>query len=168
MGKVKVISVMICVFVMVVCGICYTGYVSRTIFDIEISYPEVEGCSARMADEVPEGYFVYYYGDEEDLADMEAVEVTWQLSNIINDWIYVDHFWADYRGTDGSYLYAMEKEEEELAIPGYENKRIIPPGEQVNYTEYVLVPEGTREMEAKPGYGAAQTRDGRESFTISF
>lgn len=166
-SKVKIGSVVVCVLVILICCIGYTGYVSRTIYRIRTNYPEVEGCSARMVDAAPEGYFVYYY-EEEELTDMEVVEVTWQLTNITNEWIYADYFWASYYGADGRYLSAMRKEDEDLLIPSYENEVIIPAGEQVNYTEYVLVPEGMRSMEAEPGYTAGQSGDATQTFMITF
>lgn len=166
-SKVKVGSVVACVLVVVICFVYYTGYVSQAIYSIETGYPEAEGCSARLVDAAPEGYYDYYY-EEEELADMEVVEVTWRLSNITNGWIYANYFWASYYDADGYYLSAMEKENEDLLIPNYENKVIIPAGEQVDYTEYVLVPKGTRSLEATPGYSGTQTGDARESFAITF
>lgn len=166
-GKVKIGSVVVCALVILICFIYYTGYVSQAIYRIKKDYPEARGCSARMVDAAPEGYFVYYY-EEEELTDMEVVEVTWQLANITNEWIRADYFWASYYGADGSYLSAMEKEEEDLLVPNYENEVIIPAGEQVDYTEYVLVPEGMRSMEATPGYTAGQSGDAKETFTLTF
>lgn len=166
-SKVKIGSVVGCVLVILICYFGYTGYVSQAIYSIETGYPEVEDCSARLVDAVPEGYHVDYY-EEADLADMEVVEVTWQLTNITNEWIYADHFWANYRDANGYYLNEMEKEEENLLIPSYENEKIIPPGEKAAYTEYVLVAEGTRTLEVQPGYTARQTGAEREYFTITF
>lgn len=166
-SKVKISSVVVCVLVILICYISYTGYVSQAIYGIETGYPEAEGCSARLVDAAPEGYYLYYY-DEVDLTDMEVVEVTWQLANITNEWIYADYFWANYYDANGYYLDVMEKEDEDSLIPSYENEVIIPSGEQVDYTEYVLVPEGTRSIEATPGYTTSRTGDERASFEITF
>lgn len=168
MNKTKLVPVIACVSAVLVCLIYYTKYVSQAIYDVRVYYPQVENCSAKKVDAAPEEYFVYYYGDYEDLAEMEVVKVTWQLSNITNGRIDADDFWASYYGTDGSYLYVMEKDDEGLAVSDYENRKIIPPGKQAVYTEYVLVPEGSHEMEAKPGYTAIQTGGVRKSFTIAF
>lgn len=168
-SKVKIGSVVVCVLVILICCISYTVYVSQAIYRIETVYPEVEGSSARIVDAAPEGYYARYY-DGEDLTDMEVVEVTWQLSNITNEWIYADHFWAYYYDAKGHYLDVMKKEEEEedLLIPSYNNEKIIPSGEQVDYKEYVLVPEGTRSIEATPGHTTSRTGEEKESFVITF
>lgn len=168
MNKIKIGSVIACVGVILICVIYYSRYVSETIYDLRAGHPGVESCSAGKINGIPEGYSFRYYGDYKDLEEMAAVEITWVLSNITNELMDMDDFRADYESTDGSYLYVMEKEEEDLAIPDYENRRVIPPGEQAVYTEYVLVPAGSHEIKAKPWYAWARTGDGEETFTVTF
>lgn len=169
-GRVKIGSVIACVVVIVMCCIYYTVHISNAIYNISSRNPavKVEDCSAKIADAAPEGYYVYYYGDEEDLADMEVVEVTWLLSNHTNNKVDIDEFWADYDSVAGFYLYRMRKETEDLAVPNYENRKILPPGEQASFKEYVLVPKGLHEIEVTPGYMATPAGSDRETFTITF
>lgn len=168
MNKVKICSVIVCIIVMVACFIYYTRYVSQTIYDLEVHYPKVESCSAQKVDTVPEGYYVYHYGNYDDLAEMEAVEVTWQLCNITNEQIDVENFWAAYYSEDGSYLYEMEKDAEALAVSDYDNRKIIPSGGRAFYTEYVLVPKGSHQIEAKTIDGTVRSSDEMKILTVTF
>lgn len=164
----KISSVVACVVVIVICYLYYTGHIRSAAYSISSRYPvvEVEECSAGITDAAPEGYYVDYYGDNEDLADMEVVEVTWLLFNHTNNTVNIDDFQADYDDADGLNLYVMEKGTGDLVLPNYENKKIIPPAEQASFKEYVLVPKGMHEIEVTPGYMA--TGSARESFTITF
>lgn len=166
----KISSVVACVVVILVCFVYYTGHISNAVYNISSRYPvmTVEDCSAKLIDAAPEGYYVNYYGDEEDLAEMEVVEITWLLSNKTNRTVDIKDFWADYDSVDGSNLYEMEKEKEDLAVSDYENRKILPPGEQASFKAYVLVPEGMREMEMNPGYMATPRGSAREAFRITF
>lgn len=165
MNKMKFGSVIACVIVILLCAVYYSWYVSQAIYDVRTLYPKAEGCSAEKISEMPEGYFFRYYGDYEDLGELEVVEVTWLLSNITNEQIEVDDFWSDYDSMDGSRVYVLEKED--LAIRDYENKKIIPPGEQTVYTEYVIVAAGSHEINAVSRQGISQ-RDGEQTFTLTF
>lgn len=168
-SKVKVISAVACVVVILSCYIFYKWYVSQAIYDISTSYPEAESCSARVMDAVPEGYFSYYY-DDDDLAEMKVVEVTWRLCNNTNERKEADNFWASYRDTDGRYLDVMEEDTEDLIVLRYENKRVIPPGEQTDFIEYVLVPKESHEMNVRLGSAVSRTGGVREPepFVITF
>lgn len=166
-SKIKIISVVVCGIVILSCCIFYKWYVSQAIYDIRTSYAEAESCSVRVMDAPPEGYFVYYY-DGDDLAEMKVLEVAWQLSNITNERKDADNFWTSYRDTDGRYLDVMEKYTEDSIVPGYENKRIIPPGERADFIEYVLVPKESHEIRVRPGCKASQTGGDGESFVITF
>lgn len=167
MNKIKTGSVIVCVSVILICVVYYSKYVSQLIYDLRAGHPRVVSCSARKVDEPPEGYYHRYYGDNNP-GEMEVVEVTWLLSNITNEQIYVDDFRAGYESTDGSGLYVMEKDKEGLAISDYENKRVIPPGEQSAYTEYILVSAESHEIKAEPRYWTAQADDGKETYTVTF
>lgn len=167
-GKIKIGSVVACSMVVVFCIIGYSVYVSEAIYDTRVHYPEVEGCSARVLEEMPEGYHIRRYEEGEESSWRDVVEVTWQLSNITNESAQVDYFWANYDSEDDHYLDVMEKNEEDLAIAGYENRRVLPPGERTNYTEYVLVPKGSHVILATPGYTATQPDGGQETFTLEF
>ena len=162
----KMLSVVSCGIVILLCFVYYTSYVSDIIFDLENPYLVMESCSAEKMDVWPEGYTVDYYGDYEDLADMEAVEVTWRLSNITNERKGADSSWASYDSMDGDRLYVMRKEPGNLAIADYENKKIIPAGEQGNLTEYVLVPAGAHGMKVRMYMTPASEE--RKTFTVSF
>lgn len=168
MNKTKIGSVIACVVVVLICFIFYTRYVSETMYKLHAGYPKVESCSAKKVDEVPEGYSFRHYEDNNGLLKMEVVEVTWLLSNITNERIDTNYFRASYDSTDGSYLREAEKEEEDLAIPDYTNRKIIPPGEQVAYTDYVLVTAGCHEIEASSRNVVTQTGDGEETFIVTF
>lgn len=165
-GKVKVISAVACVAVIFLCCIFYKQYVSEAIYGISTPYSEAESCSARVLDAVPEGYFSYYY-DDDDLAEMKVVEVTWRLCNNTNERKQASRFWASYNGTDGRYLNVLEEDTEDLIVPVYDNKRVIPPGEQTDFIEYVLVPKESHEMKVRPESTASQT-GGEASFVITF
>lgn len=165
MNKAKIVSVIACISVIVICIIYYTGYVSQAIYEVRTDCPEVESCSAGKVDTAPEGYTVSYYGNDDDLKETEVVEVTWLLSNITNEQIDVDDFWTNYESMDGGRLYVMEKKEA-LAVSDYENRRVIPPGEQTAYAEYVLVPAGCHEIRAK--FRNAAQKDGREILAVTF
>lgn len=163
MNKIKIGSVIACVSVILICVVYYSRYVSETIYDLRTGYPTAESCSARKVDGMPEGYYFRNY-DDNDPDKMEVVEITWLLSNITNEQINVNNFWASYDSEDRSYLGVAVIEEEDLAIRNYENERVIPPGEQVIYTDYVLVPAECHEIEA----GALQTDGDKETFTVTF
>lgn len=166
--RMKIGSVIACGMVMLICYVCYTGYARRAVYDIREYYPEYEGCSARMIEEMPEGYAVNYYsGNPEELFQMGVVEVTWQLSNGTNERMDVDVFYVYYDTMDGRDLYVMEKEESPV-ISVYENEAIIPAGKQVEYKEYLLVPRGCHEIMVESSCFSSQEDGGRDSFTLSF
>lgn len=164
-NKWKIVSVIACLMVIILCFIYYTGYVSDAVYYVRAFYPEAENCGARIIDSLPEGYSADDMDDDK-LSEMDVVEITWRLSNIANECIEADNFWATYSTADGERLYAMEKDVEDSLIPAYENKKIIPPGKQVDYTAYVPVPQGTHEMVIR--YTAMQRDDGMEEITVTF
>ncbi|MBD5550661.1 MAG: hypothetical protein HDQ96_05710 [Lachnospiraceae bacterium] len=159
---IKIGSVIACIIVILVCSAYYTGHISTAVYNIRSRYPamEVEDCSARITDTTPEGYYVNYYGDVEDFSEMEVVEVTLLLSNHTNNTASIRDFWTYYNDAEGYHLYEMEEDTENLAVSNYENRKIIPPGEQASLKEYVLVPRGMHEIMVKT--------DNMESFTITF
>lgn len=157
-NKVKIISVVLCV--VIIAG-CYAGYsvaVSQAIYDITRSdncslidsyWPEV--LWTIPASEASD-YGVYSWEN-----DLQLVEITYELYNPVNDRITIPGNLFYYYGEDGSWLTTYDAVGNYSDISGYDNCRILPPGERILFWEYVLVPEGMKEIYA---YGDPDDTEG--------
>ncbi len=105
--------------------------------DMEDSIPEAKPviCSyTAECVELPDGYETW-------MQDGKTVKITYTLGNITNSLIYLNRNWFQY-DTDGNGTYSiLTKDEEGMVLPSYDNPPILPPGEEVDFTEYVQVPE---------------------------
>lgn len=150
-NKRNVFSIVFCVIVVLVCLICYSGYVSQLYYDVctPYAYSPIEGCEAVLLDEVPEGYLIPDYMAEEYSEEMEVAEITYELAGTVNDTMAVLGNLCFYYGENGEWIDVLEEDEDYRGAWNYENCNILPPGERVVWKEYVLVPKGMREINAR-------------------
>ena len=145
-----VFSCVFCVIVVLVCLICYSGYVSQLYFDVCTPYAHspIAGCEGVRLGEVPEGYRIPDYMEIDDLDEMEAVEITYELVGTVNDSIGIVGNLCFYYGENDEWISVLEKDRDYWGPGNYENSKILPPGEHVVFKEYVLVPKGMKEIRA--------------------
>lgn len=156
MNKVKIISVVLCVVVIIGCYFGYSVSLSQMYFDVcspsscsLISDYETEVLWTISADEAYE-YGVYYTE-----GDLEAVEITYELYNPLNDRITIAGNLCYYFGEGDEWLTAFDSVASMGDISEYDNCKILPPGERMIFKEYVLVPEEMEEIYAQPYWGSA-------------
>lgn len=154
-NKVKIVSVVFCVVVVIGCCFGYSASVSQMYYDIcspgscsFISSYEAEALWTIPADEAYE-YGVYYSE-----GDVDAVEITYELYNPLNDSITIAGNLCYYYGEGDEWITAFDSIASTGDISEYENCKILPPGESMIFKEYVLVPEGAEEIYACPYYGS--------------
>ena len=161
-NKLNVFSVVFCAIIVLVCLICYSGYVSQLYYDVctPYAYPPIADCEAVLLDEVPEGYLIPDYVAADDPEEMEVTEITYELAGTVNDTMPVLGNLCFYYGENGEWIDVLEKDEDYWGARNYENCNILPPGEHVVWKEYVLVPKGMREISVH------WVPDGSEQITI--
>ncbi len=159
-SKISIFSCVFCGIVILICLIYYSGYVSSAHYDIctPYKYSPIEGYEAAALEEIPEGYCIPAYVMPE---GMTVVEVTYELTGVVNDTMGFLGNMCYYYGENGEWLYVLEKDPDYWGESNYENCKILPPGAHVVYQEYVLVPEGTKQINA---YG--QMGDDEEEMII--
>lgn len=160
--KVKVLSVVLCVVVVIVCLVSYSGTVSELHYDIckPSSCSLISAYGAKVLDAVPEGYQISSY---DSMDGMEIVEIVYELSNPVNDKI---SFWGNfcyYYGENDEWISILDMDLDYSDISQYENCKILPPGESLFYKEYVLVPKGMKKIYAYRGWSK---KDYQEKVTI--
>lgn len=149
MGKTKIISCVSCAIVVLMCLIFYSGYVSRQYYEVctPYGYSPITGYEIEILEEVPEGY-EYHMSEYAIRDEMKVVEITYELTGVVNDSLGIQGNLCYYYGEDGGWIDILEKDEDywgEISCDGY---NIIPPGERVLFREYVLVPKNIGEITA--------------------
>lgn len=144
-SKVKIVSVVLCVAVIVACYVGYSTAVSFASFDIcEVDNSSlIESYWTEVLGTIPASKAADYgaYGWENDL---QVIEIDYELYNPFNDRITIPGNLCYYYGDDGRWLTTYDATEDYLEISGYDNCKMLPPGENMGFREYVLVPEGMK------------------------
>lgn len=155
-NKVKIFSVVFCVVVVIGCCFGYSASVSQMYYDIcspgtcsLINGYETQTLWTIPADEAYE-YGVYYSE-----GDVNAVEITYELYNPLNDTIWIAGNLCHYYEEGQGGLTEFDSAASTGDISEYENCKILPPGESMIFKECVLVPEEAEEIYAYPYYGSA-------------
>lgn len=154
MSKTKIVSCACCAAVVLVCLICYSGYVSQMYYEVctPFGYSPITGYEAQILDEIPEGY-EYHISEYTVMDEMNVVEITYELTGVVNDSIGIVGNLCYYYGEDGTWIDILEKDEDYWGEISYDGYHIIPPGEHVFFKEYVLVPKGMKALSAQRTMG---------------
>lgn len=148
-SKVKIVSVALCVVVLTGCYVGYSTALSYAYFDI----CRANNCSlissywTQELWTIPASQAADYgaYGWENDL---QVIQIDYELYNPFNDRITIPGNLCYYYGEDGRWLTTYDTIDSDSIISGYDNCKMLPPGESMGFREYVLVPEGTKEIYA--------------------
>lgn len=164
-NKVKTLSVVLCVVVVLVCLISYSGAVSELYYDIcnPSSCSIISGYETKVLETVPAGYQVSEYEPVYGMDDVKIVEITYELFNPVNDKIVFGSDLCYYYGENDEWISVVDMNLDYSDISQSENCKILPPGERVFFKDYVLVPKGMKEIYAYRGWGV---NDYQEKVTI--
>ena len=154
MGKMKIISCVSCAIVVLMCLICYSGYVSQQYYEVctPYGYSPITGYETKVLEEIPEGY-EYHISGYSAIGEMQVVEITYELTGVVNEPLGIVGNLCHYYGENGEWIDVLEKDDDYWGEMRSDSYHIIPPGERVYFREYVLVPEGMRTLNAQRTMG---------------
>ncbi len=150
-NRAKIVFLIFYVVVICGCGVFYLAYGRRLYRNIctPQAYSPITGYSAEIVDGIPEGY-EYGVPGYKATDGMKVMEITYKLRGVVNEPIEFTGGLCDYYDADGECLDALDRDP---AYWAYIDGTVLPPGENVIYREYVLVPEGTESIRAYPSMG---------------
>lgn len=154
MSKMKIISCVSCAIVVLMCLICYSGYVSQQYYEVctPYGYSPITGYEAKVLEEIPEGY-EYHISEYAVMEEMQVVEITWELTGVVNEPMGILGDLCYYYGENGEWIDVLEKDDDYWGEVSSDSCNIIPPGEHVLWREYVLVPKGMKTLSAQRTMG---------------
>ena len=150
MKKVKIISGVLCAVVVLVCLISYLSYERdlHYVFYSSCDYAMIEGYEADILEKIPEGYLLPDY-ETVDMENVKVVEITYDLTNQVNDTGWFWEYLCYYYGDDDGRIIRLDEDENYWGVRNYGNCDILPPGEHVIYKEYVVVPKDMKQIKAR-------------------